>query len=144
MIIKIMYPNNTAEAELGIFPQEFVYEVSSYSLKHVYQRDNPEKFHQILYANDGVLHYMLPPGLELAKPLFEKCTCDAQATSDGHIPVDKEVYAACECNGLVCGLTLLTLYDEAGEVKMMPILLRHCKVFVMNDKGATIDKIFVD
>lgn len=141
MIIKIMYPNNTAEAELGIFPQEFVYEVSSYSLKHIYQRDDPQKFYDIVYSRNGILSYMLPPGLELKGPLFNACTCEVSRVKD--VPISMDMFLGCECNDF-CGITLLTLYNDKGEELMMPILLRHCKTFVVNDKGMTVDKIYVD
>lgn len=144
MVIKIMYPNNDAERKIGIFTQEFVYETSSYCIKHIFKLHQPKEFEDILSSQNRQWYH--PEGLEFEGSYLKRCTEDC-ASKKCHCNLDDPPCsdcANCDCGGTDT-VTLLTMATPSDPFEPtgsgIPLLLTGCNIYIMNDKGETIDRI---
>lgn len=128
MIIKIMYHadvDNPEELDGYIFGQEVVFETETYSIKTVNIMFERELFADIVTCR---FKWVLPEGIEPHMFDPDEPHRDPLKNSDSTFNPKSD-------NPI---LEIPLLYLPGKE---HPILLSNCVVFIMNDKGTTIDKL---
>lgn len=118
MVIKIVFPRRE---DFALLNQEFSYECKSFSLKHVYRKENADDFKQ-LQENERLWH--LPIGLEHTCSPFHSCKFGCNGGKEDN----------CDACQTVDVVSLISLDEQP------PILLTRCEVFIMNGEGKTIDR----